>query len=109
MSAVVFANMLPTRRTILGAAGASALSRILLPWRPQPQDLIVPGNDIERVEPTLTPLSPGDPRVIAQFVIALGSNFRYVPMPGNELNHVTEIFVAANEHAMHFGLIGRRD
>lgn len=33
--------MNPTRRTLLGAAGAAALSRILLPWKPQPSDLLL--------------------------------------------------------------------
>jgi hypothetical protein len=100
--------MLPTRRTILGVAGASALSRILLPWRPKPEDLIVPGESIERADSNVMPLSPGDPRVMVQFVISTSCSFRYVPMPGNELNHVSEIFVTANENAMHFALLGRR-
>jgi hypothetical protein len=33
--------MTPTRRTLLGAAGAAALSRILMPWRPTPKDILL--------------------------------------------------------------------
>lgn len=33
--------MIPTRRAIIGAAGAAALSRILMPWRPTPSDILL--------------------------------------------------------------------
>jgi hypothetical protein len=35
--------VIPSRRFILGAAGAAALSKIIAPWRPAPQDIVMAG------------------------------------------------------------------
>lgn len=73
-----------SRRTILGALGAAALSKIILPWRPKAQDILV-ANQVppelmkpEPINPSVMPATADDAGpFVMRFVVPEGEYFHW--------------------------------